>query len=502
MLRPFKIPTMALFVTVALLAVGEVATGTQPAFAAWVAGTLVCIGVTYNLLGGLSTISGIAFSGFAACTIVISQFAKVILAEPANIPLESPYLTIQVYFVFYLCVLIGTFVYRSLRVRLPQPLEPATLAQADVQYTISLVVGLVAEFLYESTEASTNAGERASTAHSIGLAFAPLLLFSIVLAVQNRIRSSGARHSFNVKAFIPWFATVIFGFLQTSRGHILLPSIVYGFTCYTSGYRFHRKHYAVALAGAVFFLLVVSPYEIFVRGAMKELDFSGRVSHSVDFLRSMPDWSVVQEASSGGVDSDSREEYYMRPGTFVLSRLSAIRADSNMINACSQGFHYGFTALSIDIRHNLPRFLAKDKPEFDGAAYTGRITGVNPDEIPNGEFLITAVGDSFGAFGWLGVMVVALIGFPTVFIIYESMFDMRKPWGIVAAGSFCFQFSQIGMSGILMLAVRSTTSILLLSYLMGALVRMIPVRGDQGAPTLKEEEPWDLDVDGAGQLDA
>jgi len=116
--------------------------------------------------------------------------------------------------------------------------------------------------------------------------------------------------------------------------------------------------------------------------------------------------------------------------------------------------------------------------------------------------LITAIGDSFGAFGWLGVMVVGLIGFPTVFIIYESMFDMRRPWGIVAAGSFCFQFSQIGMSGILLLAVRSTTSILLLSYLMGALVRMIPVRGDQGAPMLQDEEGWDLDPDAAGQLDA
>jgi len=79
---------------------------------------------------------------------------------------------------------------------------------------------------------------------------------------------------------------------------------------------------------------------------------------------------------------------------------------------------------------------------------------------------------------------------------------MRRPWGIVAAGSFCFQFSQIGMSGILLLAVRSTTSILLLSYLMGALVRMIPVRGDQGAPMLQDEEGWDLDPDAAGQLDA
>ena len=501
MLRSFKIPTLVLFTTVALLAAGEVLTGTQLEFAAFVAGTLLCIGVTYNILGGLSTISGIAFAGFAGSTIVISQFAKVILDEPANIPLESPDLTIEVYFVFYLCVLIGTFVYSNVRVRLPRAMEPTTLAQADLQYTVSVTLGLVASFLYEFYEASSNPGERASTAHSLGLAFSPLLLFSIVLAVQSRIRSSGGRHSFSVKAFIPWLATLIFGFLQTSRGHMLLPSIVYAFTCYASGYKFKRRHYAVALAGAVFFVRVISPYEVYVRGGMKELEFRERVTQSIEFIRTLPDWSVVEQASSAGVDSGSREEYYLRPGTFVLSRLSAIRADSNMINACAGGFHYGFTALAMDVERNLPRFLAKNKPETDGAAYTGRVTGINPDEVENGDFVLTAISDSFGAFGWLGTIVVGLIGFPTVFIIYESMFDIRRPWGIVATGAFCFQFSQISVGGMIELAIRSPLSILLLSYVIGMLVRMIPVRGDQGVALHREAEDWDVDMSGAEQLD-
>jgi len=502
MLRSFKIPAMVLFTAVALLAAGEIATGTQPEFAAWVAATLICIGVTYNILGGLSTISGIAFAGFAGSTIVISQFAKVILAEPANSPLESPYLTIEIYFVFYLCVLIGSFVYSSLRVRLPRPLEPTTLAQADLQYSVAVALGLVGSFLYEYSEASVDPAQRASTAHSVGLAFSPLLLFSIVLAVQSRIRASDGRHSFSVKAFIPWLATAIFGFLQTSRGHMLLPSIVYAFTCYASGYKFRSKHYAAALGGLVFFVRILSPYEVYVRGAMKELDFRERVAQTVDFIRTLPDWSVVEQSSSAGVDSGSREDYYLRPGTFVLSRLSAIRADSNMINACSGGFHYGFTALKMDVLRDLPRFLAKNKPETDGAAYTGRVTGINPDDVENGDFVLTAISDSYGAFGWLGVIVVGLIAFPTVFIIYESMFDIRRPWGIVATGAFCFQFSQISMGGMVGLAIRAPLSILLLSYVMGMLVRMIPVRGDKGVTLYRYAEDWDADLSGAEQLDA
>ena len=208
MLKPHKIPTVILVATVALLALGEIASGTDPLFVVFVAGALICIGITYNILGGVSSISGIAFASFASCTLVISQFAKVILMEPANRPLESPELTIKVYFVFYFCLMIGTFVYRNIRVKLPGPFEPKTVAQTNLQYTISLIVGALASFVYEFYEASSNPGERASAAHSVGLAFSILLLFSIVLAVQARIRSTHGLHSFGVKALVTWMIMV------------------------------------------------------------------------------------------------------------------------------------------------------------------------------------------------------------------------------------------------------------------------------------------------------
>lgn len=501
MLKPFKIPSLVIFVTVALLSLAEVATGTNPAFVALMAGTFICIGTTYNLLGGFSTISGIAFTAFASSTIVISQFAKAILGEAADKPLESPGLTIKVYFVFYLCVMIGTSVYSRLRVRLPRPLEPDTLAQADVQYAISLAVGLVTSLMYEVYEASSNPLERGSTAHSIGLAFSPLLLFSIVLAVQSRIRSSNGRHSFGMKAFIPWSVALVFAFLETTRGRMILPSIVYVFTCYVSGYRFHRRHYLAAALGVLLFVLVISPFEIYARGPMRELGFRDRIHESYNLLQTLPDWSVVKQASSAGVESGSREEYYQRPGTFVLSRLSAIRADSNMINACVGGFHYGFTAVKMDLLRSLPHFLYKNRPEQDGASYTGRVTGVNPDDVENGEFLITAVSDSFGAFGWLGVIFVGLIGFPTVFVVYESIFDMRKPWGIVATGAFCYQFAQVNLGSLLGLTLRAPISILLLSYVIGTVVRMIPVKGDGSALLAKDLSDEDLAGIGANTLE-
>ena len=440
---------------------------------------MLCIGTTYNILGGLSTMSGIGFSAFALCTFVISQFAKVLLFEPAQSNLESPDLTIKVYFVFYFCAMIGVFVYGRLRINVPRPLEPATAAQAGLLYLVSVVVGLIATTTFEITHYGGSEAGGAAEAHSIGLAFSGLLLFAIVIAVQSRIRDTNGAHSASLRMFIPWSAMVFFGFINTSRGSILTPSIVWLLSCYVSGYRFRLKHLAACLTGLVVFVAVISPFEIYARGVTSGMNFRERMVANLSLLLSVPDWITLKETSQGGAQTGSREEYYSRPGTFVLSRLSAIRADSNMISACSTGYHYGFTAIKMDILHQIPRLLYKNKSEIDSAAFTGRVTGVNSDEVENGEFLITAVSDSFGAFGWWGVVLVPMFAFPFTFILYESMFDIGRPWGIVAMGAFCFPFAEINMGGLIALTFRTPISIVFLSYIVGGIIRMVPVKGDQ-----------------------
>ena len=382
MLKQYKIPITVVFGAVFFLAIAQIATGTAVPFAMEVAGTLICIGLTFNILGGISSVGGIAFMGFAASTIVISQFAKVLFLEPAQKNLEAPDLTIQVYFVFFLSVLVGTFVFGRLRIKLPKPLEPTTEVQADLLYIISFVIGFISTAVFQYYEASE--GQQTSQAHSIGLAFSSLLLLSIVVGTQSRIRKTNGLHSFGIKVFLPSIALVFFGFITTSRGQILLPCVVYALTCFVSGYRFKRRHYAVALVVIIFFQVFISPLAIYSRETIRQEDFRGRIYEAFFLAFNVPSWTVVRQLSQGGTGAgSSREEYYDRPGTFVLSRLSAIRADSNMISACAHGYHYGFEPLKTDLLHNLPRFIYPDKPDYDGAAFTGRVTGLNPDEVEN-----------------------------------------------------------------------------------------------------------------------
>jgi hypothetical protein len=444
------------------------------------AGTVFCAAVTFNLLGGLKTISGIGFTAFALGTIVISQFAKVLFFEAADKNLEAPYLTIKVYLVFYFSVMAGTFVYGRLRVRLPKPMEPETPAQAELQYAISLAVGLFASALFSYYDQESGSGGQEAGGHSVGIAFSALLLYSLVLAVISRIRETGGRHSFGVRAFIPWLALVIFAVIRTARGQIILPSIIYLMACYTSGYRLRRKHYIVTAVGLTLFFAFISPLEIYIRANVVSGDLRSRIASTIAIMRALPSWEAVRQISAGGSQTGSREEYYDHRGTFELSRLSAIRPDSNMISATSTGFHYGFTALKIDALENIPHFLYKDKPQEDSGWYLGRVTGLNPDNVENVELMITSVSDSYGAFGWLGVVIVGGLVFPACFVLYESLFDLKKPWGVVALSGFVYSFWAAGLGSLLQILTRTPIALIALSYVVGGLVSTIPIRGDRG----------------------
>jgi hypothetical protein len=475
--RPFRISATVLFTAITILMAGELAAGTRPEFVAMMAGTMICIAVTFNLLGGLRTFSGIGFTSFAACTIVISQFAKVLFFEAADKNLEAPNLTIKVYFVFYFSLMAGTFVYGRVRMRLPKPMEPESEGQMQLQYLISVVVGLIATGLSSFYEAAADSGGEATQGHAVGVALSSLLLFSLVLAVLSKIRETDGRHSLGVKALIPWIAMTAFALIRTSRGTILLPGIIYLFTCHSSGYRFKRKHYIVGVSGLILFVAFISPFEMYTRANINGVDLSSRAASAVSLIRTRPSWHVMRQQSAGGSQSGSREEYYDRPGTFELSRVSAIRADSNMISATSTGFHYGFTALKMDFLHSLPHFLYRDKPQEDSAWYLGRVTGLNPDNVENGELMITCVSDSYGAFGWLGVVFVGGLVFPFCFVLYESLFDIKKPWGVVALSGFVFNFWAVSMGSMLQLLTRTPLALVVLSYVVGALLIMIPVKG-------------------------
>jgi len=482
----YLIPPFAIFGTVFLLATGELFSGTSPSFVAMMSVTLFCIAITYNLLGGLGTFSGIIFSIFSLRTIVISQFAKALLFEAADKNLEVPQLSIAVYMTFFLCALVGIFACGPLRFELPHPLEPETDAQGSLLYYLSFVIGAAATVALQI--GMTTQG--AQGAKNIGLAFSSLLLFSLVLAVHERIKSSNGQHSFSRKAFFPWILQIFSGYAYSSRNAMLLPSIVYLVACFVRGYRFKRRHYFAVALGLALFLLVISPFELYYRGVIADTNFKDRVYYATHPFKTTPNWAIVKaSADSSEANQNSRESYFSRPGTGVLSRLSLIRADSNMFSACANGFHYGWTSIKMDIGLAVPQFLNRNKSGDASSAFTGRVTGLNSDDVPNSFMVLSPIGDAFGGFGWWGVVIFPFIIFPIFFTFLDSLFDMRQPWGTVALGAYALVSGELTMGNTIAFMIRTPLLLFVLSYLLVTIVRLIPMKGDHEVSPLHLRAP-------------
>ncbi|HUA97006.1 MAG TPA: hypothetical protein VMA34_01610 [Terracidiphilus sp.] len=491
MLRAYRLSPTVIFSAISFLICGQLLCGTSPLFVALMAVCMLCIGVTYNLLGGLSTFSGILFAVFSLDSIVVSQFAKVFLFQAADTSIDVPLLTITAYALCYVCILTGVFIYGQLRITdLPKPLETTSGEQSSVVYFGALGVGVIANFFFQSRLTLGNTGEQEFGAErSFGLIFSALLLFALVLAVDARIRNTNGAHSFDWKAFVPWLLTAFFGFVDSSRSAMMTSTVAYFATCYLRGYRFKRRHFVTAVIGGVLFSVYISPFAIYERYSLYGLQFQSRVYEAFHLLLTVPNRATIALATENATQINSgRAEYYGgAPGTYILNRLSVIREDSLIFAACANGYHYGWTSIKTDILINVPRFLYKNKPDTDSAAFVGRVTGMNPDAETNNENVFSPIGDAFGGFGFLGVAAFGFCVLPLMFVILESIFDMGKPWGTVAIGMLLPLFGEGSAGSYIVNIYRIPIYLILLSLVVGGIARMFPTRGDR--PWLPQFEP-------------
>src|ERR1700683_3021074 len=194
MAKRFLLSPLLIVGFVTALAIGELGSGTSPYFVTMMAIAVLSACVTYNTLGGLGRIAGIGFIGFVLGTLIISQVLKVVLFERADQNLDVPQLTITVYAVYYFSLMLGTFTFSRIRLPLPKPAEPETAAQSRYLYVISLLGGVIGALGILAIEL-TGPEMEISLWHGIALALSYLLPFSLVVAVDGRIRATDGRHS-------------------------------------------------------------------------------------------------------------------------------------------------------------------------------------------------------------------------------------------------------------------------------------------------------------------
>jgi hypothetical protein len=486
---------------VAALAIGELASGTSPYFVTMMAIAVFSACVTYNILGGLGRIAGIGFTAMALSAIVVSQVGKVVLFEPADRNLDVPQLTITVYAVYFFSLMLGTSAFSRLRVPLPKPAEVDTPTRSAYLYAVALAGGLFGAFGVAGLDLAGTAAH-ASLAHGFARALAYLLPFSLVVAVDTRIRATHGRHSFGWMAVWPTLAMMLLGSVSAGRGAFMTPLVIIFVTCYVRDYRFGRRHFiaAVGMTAALFFF--ISPFFLWARGFRGgDETIGGEAATTLRALELAPaQWqAILYQVGESDLESSGAVSYFPTTGAVTLNRLITIGKDSTLINACSTGFHYGLRSLELDFATQMPSFLYPNKPLMGSNEYLGHLDGQESDQFETTNSTITPIADSYGAFSWLGVIVFPLLVVPAIFVVYESMFDISRPWGTVAV--MVLASAPAGSMGldIADTMIRTPIYILIISWCAAWCIRMIPATGDRETSPTRGYGPSVATAAGGGQ---
>jgi hypothetical protein len=482
MTRTWTLPPLAVFAVVVFVFAGELLSGTNLYFASMASLSIVCACVTYNILRGLGSISGIAFTRFALSTLVISQVGKVLVLERADQNLDTPNVVISVYALYFFSAMLGTMVFSRLRLPLPKPAEPETATQSRYLYFVSLIGGLAGTALEFQAAFRGEAGAT-SLAHGIGLILGYFLPFSLVLAVDHRLRTTDGRHIFGWMAFWPTMVMELSGFVGGSRQGFVEPFAIIFLTCYLRNFRFRRRHLAIAMGLAAGFVLFVSPFYLYARSARENPTLGEQLSTMIRTLEQAPsEWSTIKyQVGSEAVEDTRAVNYFSTPSAVTLNRFALIGPDSTLISACAAGYHYAFTSLKLDLMSQIPRVLYRDKPDAGSGQFLGQLDGQEEGwEGTTTNSVITTIADSYGGFGWLGVIVFPFFVLPAIFVVYESMFDMRKPWGTVATVYLLIGLTEGSMGQIMVNGIiKNPLYVLVLSWGAAWIVRMIPATGDR-----------------------
>lgn len=481
-----RIPLLVICCITLFVVVAEKLCGTDTYFAAAVGVIFIAVGITYNVFGGLKSISGLLFAEFALRTIVISQFLKIFFREPADLNLEAAHLTITLYFIFYCSLVLFSVFFARLRLPLPRPIEPRTESQARALYLISLAGGAIGTLLFDIQTLNPVGEQHLTLSHGIGLALSNLLFLAVVLAIDEKIRTSGGRHSLGWGAVIAIFIIWISALVTTSREMVLGSVVLYGVVCYFRGYRFKKRHMAGAIGFGLFFFFVFSPFELYTRTLVTNEYFSDRAASALQLLEQHPNLrTITSTVENEGGWGEGRTGYISGTKSNVLQRPTLIWSDSTLISACASGLRYGWTSIKIDFLYSVPRLISPNKPDDDASGYVGRIAGLNPDDITDTKSSMSAISDSFAGFGIPGVIILAIFIIPAFLAVYSSVFDPKTVWGTVALALAIPTFGEWRTGQFLIYIFYEPLYLIGLSWLLAAIAQLIPMGGEAELPSLR-----------------
>lgn len=413
-LLPRAIGLRPLAAVVAGLLLLQLASGTDPVFALLVSVFVILTGVTFNVSGGLTTVTGLGITAVAVKTVIFSQLVKIAFWQPADSYLEAPLHTMAVLDIGLASMLLGIMAAgpRIRRPWLPSITQPEMLKRGAV---VCAIIGGVSALLVARSGIDTNA-EQVATGGILRFAhlFVRALPLSIVFATAYTIEKSKYQRSVSLGVMLTLGAALGYAAVSGTKQGVFETVLYYVLTCLAWRYPLRRKHFAVLGTCAVVGILVVWPVLQALKSVtvLTSVTLSERVEligEALAEIKSVDDFAETRD-DVNQLMSNERFEYYGRPSGW-LERFSLIEQNDELVLATLQQGELGWYTIQHALRALVPSYIDPDKPTKDTGNLLGKRIGFLSEQDDETQVAFGLVAESFAAMSWLGVIV-----FPALFM--------------------------------------------------------------------------------------
>lgn len=417
--------------------------GTAPEFAICSFLFVVTAGITFNAAGGFSKPSGAYVFFYSVLAVIFGLVWKVVLNEPADSNLVTPFLTIRVFLGGMVAMLIAVIISKKLTLR--KPLLGSLVTDANMQNATvgCMMTGLVVMGILNFVP--HEGGGILSALAQINR-FLPMAL---ILGTIHQIRRSGGRRSISVPVLVSGGAIFLSGILGFSKEAMFMPLACWLVAAGSQHYRFSRLQAASVVLVVIFMFRYLVPYSQYGRNYQMDA-FSDKVKLSVRLLTSLD--TVRQAADEGAKDtySESGVVYFNTPQGF-MDRLQMISVDDALIDVTEKNGTFGLSPVIMGFENLVPHFLWAGKPSIGfGNLYAHEIGGLPEDDYTTG-ISFSPSGEAYHIGKWLGIFIVAPLLWIMLFTVFDSLCgDTRtSPWGLLMAAYFAHAAPEGMLGGVI-----------------------------------------------------
>ena len=429
---PSYIPLGPLFAALSLELCVQLVLGTDPIFAILMMVAQACAIVAFNLMGGMTHMTG-AFCLFAILpTVAVPEAAHLALGQPGDFNLVHPLETAGVCAVFFLCVMVAARMVSLMR-------HPIALLEY-VQFSIvelrivSVLACIVA--LSVAVRILTLGGQvpDGSLLAAMNHFYPFLIAISVMMATYVRIVSTQGQSAINPFVAFLLVMAVVPGMLSASKEGILTPLLCWLVVVAASRHRF--SWYGLLGLASVLFVAwtYVYPFSQNARSPIRAANtLSDKTDLIIDYFRDPSQFPDVNKSYS-----KSSEFGLEASKVSIVARYSTLQTIDMLIDADQKLGYTGIERYIPILFAVVPHAIWPGRPASITSNELGHKAGfaIQPGDTTTG----IAIGSPalfFDLGGWLALIVYTLICFALFFFVAVRLVGSSTTgiWGLVLIGT-------------------------------------------------------------------